>query len=135
MAGISLATEIFSPVSIRDAKMGLRVIGGFGDAGKGASKGTDFVVTSKGQAIPIPDGAKGPNPTINPKGKEAGFEYTGGKGGKGMNERVSGVRIMDPSQNQGRRASYMNERRQTVDPATGKTTKKEDPQGHLPLDE
>ena len=109
---------------------------GVGDAKSGAkSAGADFVVTSKGEAISVPDGAVGPNPTINKSGNEAGFEFTDGSGGKGMNSRVDGVRIMDANQNQGRRVNYMNSSRQTVDPTSGKTISKSDARGHTPVQE
>lgn len=50
-----------------------------------------------------------------------------------MNERVSGVRIMDPNANQGRRVNFMNRSGQTVDPSTGRTISNNDPRGHLPI--
>uniref|UniRef100_UPI0037C12CB9 RHS repeat-associated core domain-containing protein n=1 Tax=Hyphomonas sp. TaxID=87 RepID=UPI0037C12CB9 len=95
--------------------------------------GPDFVVTSGGDAIPVPDGALGPNPTINKGGKQAGFEFTGGQGGKGMDKRVDGVRIMDATPQNDWRAVFMNETRQTVDPATGKTISNDNPNAHYKL--
>ncbi len=102
--------------------------------GKSGS-GTDFVVTSKGDAVPVPDGATGPRPTVNKGGNEVGFEYTGGSGGKGMNSRVDGTRVMDANEHQGRRAVYMNEERQTVNKATGRTVSNSDTQAHHYLEE
>ncbi|GAB5398563.1 MAG: hypothetical protein Aureis2KO_01480 [Aureisphaera sp.] len=92
----------------------------------------DFVVTSDGTTVPIPDGAVGPGPP----NKGSGMVYQSGSGGKGMDSRTTGVRIMDPNANQGRRVNYMNNNRttaQTVDPMTGKTISNKDPRGHLPL--
>ena len=89
----------------------------------------DFVVPSNGKAIPIPDGARGPTPTEKP-----GVQYTGGSGGKGMDARTTGVRIMEPNSNQGTRVNYMNATGQTVDPATGKTISNADPRGHLTVE-
>lgn len=90
----------------------------------------DFVVTSKGEAIPVPNGASGPLPTRSP-----GDQYTGGSGGKGMDSRTSGVRVMDRNSNQGRRAVYMNEKGQTVDPSTGRIVANSDPRAHHYLDD
>ena len=95
--------------------------------------GPDFVLTSKGEVIPVPDSARGPKPTINKGGNVAGFEYTGGKGGKGLDDKVGGVRIMDSNKHQGPRAVYMNKGRQTVDPSTGRTISKADPRAHFYL--
>lgn len=100
-----------------------------GDNAKGAAKGTGYVVTPKGEAIKIPDGAAGPT---NPN-KGSGMVYQGGSGGKGMDSRTTGVRIMDANSNQGRRVIYMNKSGQSVDPSTGRTISKNDPRGHLPL--
>lgn len=98
-------------------------------ASSGGSRGsTDFVVDSKGTAVPVPTGASGPTPT-----KSSGVMYTGGAGGKGMDSRVDGVRIMDPNKNQGRRVNYMNGAGQTVNPKTGRTIPNNDPSGHIPL--
>jgi RHS repeat-associated protein len=133
LAAASLASEVLSPVSGRDVKAaGDAVSGAISKGGKG---GPDFVVTPKGEAISVPDGASGPNPTINKGGNEVGFEFTGGSGGKGMDPRVDGVRIMDANANQGPRVNYMNESRQTVDPASGRTISNDDPRGHIPLED
>lgn len=59
--------------------------------------------------------------------------YKGGAGGKDMDKRVDGVRIMDANSNQGRRVNYMNQQGQTVDPKTGKTISNKDSRGHVPL--
>jgi len=89
---------------------------------------TDFVVTTNGEAIPVPDNASGPTPT-----KGSGMQYQGGSGGKGMDDQTTGVRIMDPNANQGGRVSYNNASGQKVDPATGKTISNSDPKAHMPL--
>jgi RHS repeat-associated protein len=100
-----------------------------GDNAKGAAKGTDYVVTPKGEAIKIPDGGTGPT---NPN-KGSGMVYQGGSGGKGIDSRTTGVRIMDANSNQGKRVNYTNNSGQTVDPSTGRTISNKDPRGHLPL--
>jgi hypothetical protein len=100
-----------------------------GDAAADAARGTDYVVTSAGEAVSIPNGATGPH---NPQ-RGSGMVYDGGSGGHGMDDRVTGVRIMDANQNQGRRVNYMNQSGQTVDPATGRTISNSDPRGHIPL--
>ena len=46
--------------------------------------------------------------------------FQSGYGGKGMDKRTTGVRIMDANQNQGKRVNYMNKDGQTVDPSTGR---------------
>ena len=56
-----------------------------------------------------------------------------GYGGKGMDKRTTGVRIMDANQNQGKRVNYMNKDGQTVDPSTGRIISNKDKRGHLPL--
>jgi RHS repeat-associated protein len=92
------------------------------------SNATDFVVNSKGEAVAIPKGAKGPS---SPQ-KGSGMSYQGGSGGKGMNKKTTGVRIMDANSNQGRRVNYMNKSGQTVDPKSGQTIPNKDSRGHLP---
>jgi RHS repeat-associated protein len=87
----------------------------------------DFVVNSKGDAAAIPDGARGPHPPD----RGTGMSYTGGSGGKGMNDRVTGVRIMDADKRQGRRVNYMNKEGQTADPKTGQVISRGDPRGHI----
>lgn len=89
---------------------------------------TDFVVTPEGETIAVPDGASGPSST-----RASGVEYQGGSGGKGMNDRVTGVRIMDANENQGPRVSYNNASGQKVDPVTGKTVSNSHPKAHMPL--
>jgi RHS repeat-associated protein len=101
-------------------------------AGKAAirrQKPTDFVVTKNGDAVRIPDGAKGPYPP----NKGTGMVYRCGEGGKGMDKRVDGVRVMDRNSNQGRRVNWMNGNGQTVDPATARTISNNHPAGHVPL--
>ncbi len=84
----------------------------------------DFVVTPQGVAIPVPDGAQGPNPVNNGKG----FQFEDGAGGKGLDKRVTDVRIMDPREGKGSIPAYPdgyvvygNATGQAVDPYTGKT--------------
>ena len=96
---------------------------------RAARAAPDFVVTPKGEAVRVPTGATGPTPTRAP-----GVQYTGGAGGKGLDSRVTGVRIMEGNANQGPRAVYMNRTGQTVDPATGRTVPSADPRAHQYLE-
>ncbi len=98
--------------------------------------GPSFVVTPKGEAIPVPKGAVGSTPALNGKG----FQYTGGSGGPGLAPKVTGVRIMDPTPPKGRspgypggNVSYFNKANQTVNPTTGRTISPSDPMWHIPL--
>jgi RHS repeat-associated protein len=93
------------------------------------ARSTDFVITPEGEAIPVPNGANGPNAPE----RGTGMSYQGGSGGKGMDTRTTGVRVMDANSNQGQRVNYMNTSGQTVDPRTGRTIPKADPAGHIPL--
>lgn len=125
----------------RDPAPNFRVSVGDHSTGGGASRSSvEVIVTSAGEAIPIPSGASGPHPTINKGGEIGGFEYTGGAGGHGMNERVTGVRIMFPKEPRGRSPGYpngyvvyMNETRQSVNRWTGNTVSNSDPHAHIPL--
>jgi hypothetical protein len=112
------------------AEAGTESINKISDTGKATRTSTDFVVTEKGTAIPIPNSAIGPS---NPK-KGSGMVYQGGSGGKGMDKKVTGVRIMDANNKQGKRVNYMNKEGQTVDPKTGRTISNKDPRGHIPLE-
>ena len=62
------------------------------------------------------------------------MSYQGGSGGKGMDTKVTGVRIMDADKNQGRRVNYMNKNGQTVNPQTGRTISNKDKSGHIPIE-
>jgi RHS repeat-associated protein len=113
------------------AYFGGKVAGVVADAAAGGSavaSAVDFVVTAKGTAIAIPDGAVGPLPT-----NASGMQFQGGSGGKGMDQRVSGVRIMDANKTDPRRASYNNNRNQKVARKTGHTISKDHPEAHIPV--
>lgn len=104
-------------------------------AGAGA-RGTDFVVSPRGDVIPIPQGASGPLPTWSGKG----IQYQGGQGGgNGLHPKVTGVRIMDPSPPMLNSPGYPNgyvvymKGAQAIDPATGKLLSKSDVRWHNPL--
>jgi hypothetical protein len=88
----------------------------------------NYIVTNNGDTIPVPDGAEGPSPANN----GLGFKFTDGSGGNGLDPRVSGVRIMDPTDlNPGGYASYFNARGQTVNPFTGQTISPNDIWWHI----
>jgi len=89
------------------------------------------VVTRAGETIIIPSGATGPHPPLH----GSGFAHTGGSGGPGLDPRVAGVRIMDPTAAAypGGRATYMNSSGQTVNPWYGRPISRHDPWAHIPL--
>ena len=90
----------------------------------------DFVVSPNGDVVPVPNGATGPTPAEN----SAGFRYTGGSGGNGLNPRVSDVRIMNPtSKYPNGYISYSNASNQAVNPFTGQTVPRSSPWWHIPL--
>lgn len=103
----------------------LGIVGGGPAVGRA---GPSFVAGSSGPAIAVPSGATGPSATRAP-----GMQFTGGSGGPGLNQRVTGVRVMDANKTQGRRAVYMNKEGQAVNPQTGKTVAKGDPNYHYPF--
>jgi hypothetical protein len=97
----------------------------------------DFVVTRGGTAYPVPKGATGPVPVVNPAGKTTGRAFTGGKGG--ANGQVDTIRLMDPTSPKGASPGYPNgyikyenANGQGVDPYTGKTGSSADT--HFPID-
>lgn len=95
----------------------------------------NFVANANGEIVPVPEGAVGP--TMVDSGK--GFQFTGGSGGRGLNPRVTDVRIMDPVTS-GKYTypdgyvSYSNGATppQTVNPWTGQTVANADPWAHWP---
>ena len=92
----------------------------------------NFIVTTGGDAISIPNGATGPTAPM----RGSGMVYQGGSGGPGMSPNTTGVRIMDANANQGARVNYMNNATptaQTVNPATGRVISNKDPAGHIPI--
>ena len=115
---------------------GVTGLGPASRVGRAARRAPDFVVTSKGDVIPVPLGATGPTPVRTGKG----FQYTGGSGGQGLDPQVSEVRIMEPTLPRGPSpgypggyASYGNVHGQTVNPYTGRTISPSDPAWHIPL--
>ncbi|HMC07952.1 MAG TPA: hypothetical protein VKL22_01330, partial [Actinomycetota bacterium] len=100
----------------------------------GSLSSPDFVVHPNGTVIPVPEGAVGPTFTAN----NAGFQYTGGSGGHGLDPRTTSVRIMDPVTG-GKYAypngyvSYSNASGQAVNPYTGQTVPKSSSWWHMPL--
>jgi hypothetical protein len=81
----------------------------------------------------VPEGATGPSPTTNSKG----IQYTGGRGGSGLNKRVTAVRVMEPTKPGAKYsypngyAVYMNSSGQTVNPYTGETIPPTDRWAHM----
>jgi hypothetical protein len=98
------------------------------------SQGPTFIVDPGGTVYPVPTGATGPTPVINPAGNQTGVAFTGGSGG--ANGQVSTMRIMDPVtsgkyQYPDGYVKYENANGQGVDPYTGKTGSK--PDTHFPM--
>jgi RHS repeat-associated protein len=116
---------------------GLKTLDKAADATKAVSNATpgpsqtNFTVDSSGQTFPVPAGATGPTPVINPGGKQTGVAYTGGAGG--ANGQVDTLRNMDATSPRGGSpgyengyVKYENANGQGVDPYTGRTGSKAD---------
>lgn len=88
-----------------------------------------IIVTSGGNAIPVPHGAIGPT---GPE-KGTGMVYQGGEGGWGFSEKTAGVRIMDKTNKHLYRCVYSNEFNQKINPYTGQTVGNNDYWAHIPL--
>lgn len=91
----------------------------------------NFVVHPNGEVVPVPTGAIGPTPART----GSGFQFTGGRGGHGLDPRVTDIRIMDPVVGgkyplPNGYVSYANARGQTVNPWTGRTIAPADPWWH-----
>lgn len=99
-----------------------------------------YCVSPGGTAFPVPKGATGPTPVINPAGKQTGIAYTGGSSGE--NGQVATMRVMDATPAKGKSPGYPNgyikyensasPKLQGVDPYTGKTLPNS--QSHFPID-
>ncbi|HEY3869983.1 MAG TPA: RHS repeat-associated core domain-containing protein [Actinocrinis sp.] len=107
----------------------------------------DFIVSSSGDVapvtqpsfidynhvqFPVPEGAYGPFPVNSGRG----VQYLHGSGGSGLDSRVTGIRVMDPTTtgtypHPDGYVNYMNVQNQTVNRQTGQTISKSDPAGHL----
>ncbi|HKG15076.1 MAG TPA: RHS repeat-associated core domain-containing protein, partial [Pyrinomonadaceae bacterium] len=94
-----------------------------------------YVVSPGGTVFPVPPGATGPVPVINPAGNQTGVAFTGGSGG--ANGQVDTIRLMDPTPPRGASPGYpdgyikyTNSGKQPVDPYTGKTIPNS--QAHFP---
>jgi hypothetical protein len=100
--------------------------------------GPGFVVGPTGIVFPVPAGAVGPTPVINPNGVQTGVAFTGGSGG--ANGQVNTIRIMDPTLPRGASPGYPNgyvtyqngvgPGAQAVDPYSGQTVPRS--QAHYP---
>jgi uncharacterized protein RhaS with RHS repeats len=105
----------------------------------GATAAPNFIVSPAGTAFPVPRGATGPSPVINPSGNQTGVAFTGGNGG--ANGQVSTMRIMGPTDARGSSPGYPDgyikyenstqPKPQGVDPYTGKTLPNS--QSHFPI--
>ena len=102
------------------------------------TQGPDFVVSPNGTAFPVPTGATGPVPVVNPAGKITGSAFTNGKGGNGLDKRVTSIRMMSPTPARGKSPGYPggyikyeNKSGQGVDPRTGRTLSNSE--GHFPI--
>lgn len=93
----------------------------------------DFLVTSSGDVIPVPEGASGPFPTGNP-----GFQFNDGLGGNGLADNVTDVRIMktnlkNPSGYVNYGSLQKNGGWQSVNPYTGRPIQRSDRWWHIPI--
>ena len=131
-----------NPISYTDPTGAIRVPAAVGAAGGGGGYGAapNFVVTGRGQAIPVPSGATGPVPVVNRAGNTTGFGYTGGNGGSGLSPNACNVRVMNPTQPQapspgypGGYVNYSNSSGQSINPLTGQTVAPSSPWWHIPL--
>jgi RHS repeat-associated protein len=89
---------------------------------------TSFIAPSEGPAMVVPRGATGPTPPRS----GTGMIFSGGRGGLGLDPRVTTVRVMDASGKHGRRMSYENVLGQKVDPYSGRTISRQRPWAHMP---
>ena len=104
-----------------------------------SSNSPNFIVDKSGQAFPVPKGAKGPTPVVNPSGKQTGVAFTGGTGGQ--NGKVATMRIMDPTLPKGKSPGYPDgyikyqnastPKPQGVNPQSGQTVS--NTQSHYPI--
>ena len=97
-----------------------------GGGGGGSGSAPNFVVSPNGTAFPVPSGATGPRPVINPSGSQTGVGFTGGSGG--ANGQVTTMRLMCPAPARGNSpgypngyVKYENSYGQGVNPYTGRT--------------
>ena len=125
------ATEVFSQAT----KHGEQVEALAKKSGIG-QPAPNFIVAPNGTVFPVPKGATGPSPVVNPGGNHTGTAYTGGSGG--VNGQVDTIRIMNPTPARGNSPGYPNgyikyENRggQGVDPYSGRTVPNS--QSHYPV--
>ncbi|MCZ8364627.1 MAG: hypothetical protein O9338_18260, partial [Microcystis sp. LE19-251.1A] len=107
------------------------------DAIIASERATNFVVSPKGTAYPVPKGAQGPAAVVNQGGKQTGVAYTGGAGG--ANGKVDRIRIMNPTPARGASPGYPNgyikyenANGQGVNPITGRTVP--NAESHYPIE-
>ncbi|MFE9814948.1 polymorphic toxin-type HINT domain-containing protein [Streptomyces sp. NPDC005773] len=86
-----------------------------------------------GESLPLPKGATG-----TPVATGKGWSYDIPAGTKGLDPRVTQVRVMDPVttgkyQYPNGYVVYMNKAGQSVNPLTGQTVSKADPYNHIPI--
>jgi hypothetical protein len=100
------------------SSMGAKANDHFATLAESQSSSPGFIVTANGDVIPIPQGATGPQ--LAQSGK--GFMFSGGSGGNGLHTSVSGVRVMDPTnQYPGGYVNYLNSSNQPINPYNGQT--------------
>ncbi|MGZ4620497.1 MAG: RHS repeat-associated core domain-containing protein [Blastococcus sp.] len=108
------------------------------EAGASAAEAADAVTPAVIRVgdLKLPGVPKGAVGTITKNGK--GLQYTIPRGTPELDERVTGIRVMDPTTT-GKypyptgRVMYVNEQGQTVNPLTGETVTPSDPFAHIPL--
>ncbi|HEX2294067.1 MAG TPA: Ig-like domain-containing protein [Actinomycetota bacterium] len=108
--------------------------GGAASLADDASRTPSFVAHPSGDLVIVPKGARGPFRVESGRG----FQYSGGRGGLGLDDSASSVRIMDPVLG-GKYpyptgyVSYSNRLGQTINPFTGQTLSRGDPLWHWPF--
>jgi len=92
-----------------------------------------FLGQANGPSIALPNGAS-PTAVVNRNGSVTGFAFTGGRGGAGLSDSVTGVRIMNPtSRYPSGYVTYMGNGPQGIHPVTGRTIPNSDWWRHIPL--
>ncbi|MEP7212409.1 MAG: RHS repeat-associated core domain-containing protein, partial [Acidobacteriota bacterium] len=98
-----------------------------------AARAPSFLGQANGPSIAVPNGAS-PTALVNRQGSATGFAFTGGRGGNGLNDAVTGIRVMNPTPRYPNGyVTYMGNGRQGVNPLTGRTIPNSDPLRHIPL--
>ncbi|MGB7201896.1 MAG: hypothetical protein WBD16_06470 [Pyrinomonadaceae bacterium] len=98
-----------------------------------ATRAPSFLGQANGPAIAVPNGSS-QTAVVNSQGNVTGLAFTGGRGGNGLSDAVTSVRVMNPTTRYPNGyVTYMNINRQGVNPFSGRTIPNADPLRHVPL--